>query len=112
MPRYKDSEISEALKKSRGMVYVAARELGCAPHTIKARLKKSAKLRALQEDARGIFLDKGEIKLAEAVENGEPWAIKYALSTLARDRGYVEKNVTEVQGKGGGPVEIRVVYDD
>ena len=41
-------------------------------------------------------LDKAEARLFDAMERGEPWAIRMVLMTLGRSRGYVEKTVNEV----------------
>lgn len=92
------------------MVYVAARQMGCSPDTIKARLAKSKKLRAIKEAEEELVLDTSELKLKQAILNGEPWAIKFALATKGKNRGYVER--TEHTGEGGGAINIRVVYDD
>ncbi len=96
MPRYSDRQIAEALKRARGMVYVAAQLLGCSHNTIIARLAKSEKLRAVKEAEHGKILDTAELKLIEAVQRGDLPAIKYILSTQAKARGYVEKTEVEV----------------
>ena len=67
------------------------------PHVSLAR--QTAKIPKAQEaldDAREYTLDRAETKLFEAMENGEPWAIRMVLMTLGRSRGYVEKTVNEV----------------
>lgn len=92
------------------MVYVAARQLGCSPLTMKRRIAKSAKLKEIQEAESEVVLDTAELKLGQAIMTGEAWAIKYLLSTKGKHRGYVERQ--EVSGPNGGPVTVRVVYDD
>lgn len=87
------------------MVYVAARQMGCSPDTIKARLSKSEKLRAIQASESEIILDTAELKLGQAMMNGESWAIKFLLSTKGKSRGYVERVEQEHTGKDGGPME-------
>ncbi len=110
MPRYTDKKIADALKASKGMVYVAARQMGCSHNTILARLEKSEKLRAVKEAESEIMLDDAELKLVDAVMAGELGAIKYLLSTKGKGRGYVERQ--EVTGKNGGAVTLKVVYDE
>jgi hypothetical protein len=43
-----------------------------------------------KENARTEFLDLAELKLWQAVQRGEAWAIAFALRTLGRTRGYGE----------------------
>jgi hypothetical protein len=54
--------------------------------------------------------DIAELKLRQAVQKGEPWSIKYQLSTQGKKRGYIERQ--ELTGKDGQEVTIKVVYDD
>lgn len=104
MPRYSDARIEEALRKCQGMVYVAAKALGCSPNTIKARLEKSERLRAIVEAESEYVDDVAEMRLAQAIFNGESWAIKYRLSTKGKARGYTEKQEVEHSGSAGGVV--------
>jgi hypothetical protein len=98
----------DAIKKNGGAVYLAARELGCAPNTIYNRMKKTPALKQAVEDARGEVVDYAEQKLRLAILNGEPWAIAMALKTIGKHRGYVERQ--EVTGADGGAVTVR--WDD
>jgi hypothetical protein len=91
MPRYTDKEIMDALRATKGMVYVAAQHLGCDPRTIKGRVAKSQRIRDVLEAERGKMGDTAELKLAQAIQNGEPWAIQFYLKTQAKDRGYTER---------------------
>ncbi len=112
MPRYSDRQIAEALKRARGMVYVAAQLLGCSHNTIIARLAKSDKLRAVKEAEHGKILDTAELKLIEAVQRGDLPAIKYILSTQAKARGYVEKTEVEVLVKQELQTMLGVLEDE
>jgi hypothetical protein len=55
----------------------------------------------------GEFVDTAELKLRQAVINGEAWAVLFALRTKGKERGYVERQ--EVTGKDGGGIEIKAV---
>ena len=88
MPRYSIDTYEEALKRASGHVSVAAKLLGCSPSSIYRALARSPRLRQVLEDARGELLDWAELRLAEAVMRGEPWAIQFTLRTQGRDRGY------------------------
>ena len=106
MPRYTLAQIGDALTITKGMVFLAARELGCAPNTIRDRLGKSETLQNLQQALRGATTDTAELKLYTAILAGEPWAIQFYLKTQAKDRGYTER--TEISGPDGGPIEHEV----
>jgi hypothetical protein len=105
MPRYTDGQIIEALEKSRGMVYVAARLLKCDPITIKRRIEASDKVRDVVEAQAELFVDTAELKLIESVNNGDSWAIQFALKTKGKNRGYVEKQ--EIDGSGNLTVTVK-----
>ena len=106
--RVTNKRMLDAIKKNGGAVYLAARELGCAPNTIYNRMKKTPALKQAVEDARGEVVDYAEQKLRLAILNGEPWAIAMALKTIGKHRGYVERQ--EVTGADGGAVLVK--WDD
>ena len=108
--RVTDKRMLDAIKKNGGAVYLAARELGCAPNTIYNRMEKVPAMKQAVEDARGEVVDYAEQKLRLAVLNGEPWAIGMTLRTIGKSRGYVERQ--EVAGADGKGVILRVVYED
>ena len=103
--RVTDKRMLDAIKKNGGAVYLAARELGCAPNTIYNRMEKVPAMKQAVEDARGEVVDYAEQKLRLAVLNGEPWAIGMTLKTIGKHRGYVERQ--EVTGADGGAVIVK-----
>ena len=107
--RVTNTRMLEAVKKNGGAVYLAARELGCAPNTIYNRMKKTPALKQAVEDARGEVVDYAEQKLRLAILNGEPWAIALVLKTLGKKRGYVER--AEYAGVKDEPIEIKVTVN-
>jgi len=112
MPRYKLEQIEAALRETRGMVYLAARRLGCSHNTIRSWLERSPHLREILEMEDESVTDTAELKLYQAIINGEPWAIQYRLSRKGKRRGYTEQK--DIATPPGQPLEtiIRVVYDD
>jgi hypothetical protein len=72
------------------MVYLTARRLGCDPDTIMNYCKKYPTVEQAKHDSRGELLDVAEVKLWQAVQAGEHWAITFALRTVGRERGYGE----------------------
>lgn len=119
----KDSEIAEALKECKGLVYLASVRLGCNHSDLDFRVKGNNLLTNLCKVERGVIVDKAEVKLVEAMESGAKWAIELILKTLGKERGYVERqevhNLTKVQlhiveeivdgGPAPIPVEARVI---
>lgn len=108
--RLSNQQIIDALRDVNGMVYLAARKLGCAPNTIYNRMAKSDNIKAAVEDYRGELIDLSEQKLRQAVLNGEPWAVALVLKTLGKKRGYVER--TEITGEDGDKIVFTVKYSD
>lgn len=107
--RLSNQQIIDALRDVNGMVYLAARKLGCAPNTIYNRMAKSATIKQACEDSRGELVDISEQKLRAAVLNGEPWAIALVLKTLGKQRGYVER--AEYAGVKDEPIEIKITVN-
>lgn len=88
-------QMIEALNATQGMVYVAARQLKCDPKTIYNYAKRYKSVQAAIDNKRGEFLDETELALYQAVKEGQGWAIAFALKTLGKHRGYVEKQQVE-----------------
>jgi hypothetical protein len=89
--RYTASQVIAALHKTRGMVYLAARLLHCDPDTVMNYCKRFPTVEQAKHDARGELLDVAEVKLWDAVQRGEAWAITFCLKTVGRARGYGER---------------------
>ena len=92
---YPTFAIIDALKATMGKVYLAAERLGCDPQTIYNRAKQEPVIELAMRMARGKTVDKAELKLEVALDNGEAWAIQMVLKTLGKDRGYVERHEVE-----------------
>ena len=106
--QYRTENIIKALEKTHGMIYLAAEELGCAASTIYRRADKNKKIQYVIDSHRGKLLDKAELKLEQAVLNGEPWAITLTLKSIGKSRGYVERQ--EVTGADGQAITVK--WDD
>jgi hypothetical protein len=89
--KFTPEEIIKALRKHKGLIYLAAKTLGCSAQTIHNYKDHYPEVKEVIESERGLFVDNAENKLAKAVETGEAWAIALVLKTLGKDRGYVEK---------------------
>ena len=95
------SDAIEAIKKCRGLYYLAAASLNMGYSDFVDMVNEDPYLESLAKDERGKTLDIAEAKLMEAVGKGEQWAINLILKTLGRDRGFVERqeisNTTQVK---------------
>lgn len=89
--KYSNDDIIAALGNANGLIFIAAKMLGCTPQTIYTRANNVKAVRDAIDNARGEFVDAAERKLMTAVSNGEPWAVSFTLKTLGKTRGYVER---------------------
>jgi hypothetical protein len=123
MARYTEKKIRAALIECKGMVYIAAQRLGCSLNTIKARVAKSRALQETLDAARGMTGDTAELKLYQAIQEGEPWAIQFYLKTQCKTRGYsekveidfrdldaaIERELAELTGQGEGAAAAPII---
>lgn len=100
----------DALRRTKGMVYLAAEVLGCHHQTVYNYIAKHPTVKAAFDAESGKILDIGEMKLYEAVLKGDPWGVQFLLKTKGKQRGYVERTEQqqELLGKDGGPLAIEV----
>ena len=94
--RFTVPQVVLALAQARGKIAVAARTLGCTRQTIYDYKARHPEIGVALEDAEELQLDMTELKLFQAIEKGEAWAICFYLKTKGRARGYVERH--EVSG--------------
>ena len=102
--KFTPEQIVDALRATKGMVYLTAQRLGVSPQTIYNYRDRYASVRTEMALQDGMIDDTAELKLAQAIMNGEAWAIAFRLRTKARHRGYVEK--TEVEHSGGQSLQV------
>jgi hypothetical protein len=105
--QYTDEQIVKAIRKAAGMVSVAARALGCDTQTIYNRMKDVPDVKRAVDDARDDLLDRAESKLLEEIEKNNITAIIFALKTVGKSRGYIERQ--EITTPDG--ITIRVVRE-
>jgi hypothetical protein len=98
-----------ALRETKGMVYLAAKRLGCEAQTIYNYRDRYPAVRAEMEQQDGEVDDAAEMKLYQAIIAGEPWAVQFRLRTKGKGRGYVERVQQEVSGPDGGPIQTEHV---
>ena len=89
--KHTDAQIIKALQKKKGLIFLAAKMLGCDPKTVYKRAKESPAVQECIDTERGKIVDTAESKLFGRIEKSDPWAVTLLLKTLGRDRGYVER---------------------
>lgn len=81
----------KACEGSFGIISVIAKKLGVDRSTVYKFLEREPEAQKILEKARDEILDEAEQKLAQAVKDGQRWAIRFLLATLGSKRGYVKK---------------------
>ena len=99
---YKADQFIAAIPGTGGIITKIAERVGCAWHTAKKYITEYSTVAEVYQDECERVLDVGETRLIEAVDEGEPWAVKFFLSTKGKHRGYVERS--EHTGADGGPI--------
>jgi len=89
--RFTVAQVVEALNTSHGMVYLAARLLGCCPNTVYNYAERHAKVKEAIHTRQGERLDEAELALLKAVRSGEAWAVCFTLKCLGKKRGFIER---------------------
>jgi hypothetical protein len=96
--------VRDALRDARGNLTKAAERIRCTRQTIYNYIKDHPELEDVRNEARQTALDRVEDRLWDAAEDGESWAVTFALKTQAKDRGYSERH--EVTGADGGALDV------
>ena len=105
--RYTTEQVIEALQATKGMVTLAARQLGCHPSTVRSYIERHPTVAQAHREQREGFLDIAELALMKAVQSGESWAVSFALKTIGKSRGYIERIQVE-----NDPIEWSKVDDE
>ena len=103
--KFTAAQFIAAIPGTGGNLTVIAKNVGCSWVTAKKYVTKYPMIAAALKCEREGLLDLAMDKLVQAIENSEPWAIKFMLSTLGKKRGFSER--LEVSGGDGGPIVIR-----
>jgi len=103
-------KIIVAIKESKGLLTLAAKKAGIGYTTLWRYTQDFPSVRQAVEEAKEQMTDFAEGKLFEQINKSNITAIIFYLKTKGKSRGYIERH--EVGGEGGGPVTIKVVYDN
>jgi hypothetical protein len=89
--------ILETLDDNGGNVDKTATTLSINYVALGNYVDNDPEMRALCIKHRERILDKSEEKLLESIEDGNLTSVRFALSTLGRDRGYVQRTEKDVR---------------
>ena len=110
-PKFTPAQVSEALEKSMGLVATAARKLNCQRSTVYDYIDKYPEVKDTLDMSRELLIDGAEIGLAKAIKDVQPWAVCFALKTIGRNRGYVERQEIEQQTRHSMEPEMSAMLD-
>lgn len=121
--KFTAQQIIDAIKGTGGIIAVAARRLGCDWRTVDRYIKNYATVRQAYDQECETVLDLAEsimlknLQLARKQQDDNNVTVdtgdaKWVLSMKGRRRGYAPTQRQEWEGKDGGPLVIKVVYDE
>ena len=99
-------QIVQAIQAADGLIGLAAQNLGCSAQTVRNYSKRYPECAGAVTDARQLLGDLAENRLARAINEGEPWAIRFYLESQHRDRGYgakVDRDLVKPSGRPAPP---------
>ncbi|HXG94128.1 MAG TPA: hypothetical protein VNN73_17425 [Blastocatellia bacterium] len=105
--KYTPDQVIEAIRKTKGLVTLAAKSLGCDPDTIRNYARRYKSVSAAIREQRESVTDIAEASLFTAIQQGCAWAVCFYLKTQGRERGYVERR--ELTGAEGAPIPIAII---
>lgn len=90
-------QVITALKETKGLIFLAAKRLGCHAHTVMNYIARYPTVKQALQECRGEMVDISESSLFRAILNGEAWAVQFHLKTQGKDRGYFDKSQIELE---------------
>lgn len=100
-------QVEKALRDAEGNVSEAARVLGVSRNGVYYHVKRSVRLQEVLADSRETMVDEAEKALREMIKDHHPAAVIFALKTIGKDRGYIEKQTIDLTS-GGQPLKSYV----
>lgn len=102
----------KAIPGTGGIITAIARKVDCDWYTAKKYITQFPTVTRAYDAEKEMVKDTIEVSLITQAKAGEGWAVKYYLSTQAKDRGYVERQQVEHSGKDGSDLKIVIEYAD
>ena len=101
MTRLNKTNLTAALRESKGAVSIAAKRLGVSRRAIYARLEQWPDVKEIMEDVRNEVCDVAELKLYAMINDeshkDQLKAIMYQLDTHGRARGWGTPPTTQIE---------------
>lgn len=96
--KYTAEQVIQAVRKNKGILTLAARDLGCTRQTLHNYVNRYTTVADEVSSQREGLLDLAEGKLFEQVNAGNITAIIFTLKTLGKHRGYIERQELDHRG--------------
>ena len=106
--KYTTREVIRAIQNTFGIKTAVAKALGCSRNTVDNYIKRHPTVALAYWAERERLVDMAEAKFGEAIKQGEWGAIRFCLSTLGKDRGFVERREIDQLGD----MTITLEWDD
>ena len=106
--RYTTEQVIDALRKTRGLISLAATALGCEPQTVRSYVKRYPTVATALREERERMTDIAEASLYQQIKDGQGWAVCFYLKTIGKERGYVER----AQVEHSGTLNVETLSDD
>jgi len=101
--QYSVHEVIDAIEGSFGIVTAIAQKLGCSRSTVYRYIDESVMVRQALEVERQRHVDLAEAKSLELIRAGDGSQVRFVLSRLGKDRGWVERK--ELTGSEGEAIQ-------
>lgn len=88
----------KAIPGSGGIVSEIAKRVGCDWHTAKKYVTEYVTVNKIFLAEKEGIIDLAEGKLIDAIKNGDMSAIKFYLTTIGKNRGYIERQEVDHSG--------------
>jgi hypothetical protein len=107
--KIKKKELLLALEKTMGVVTPACKMVGISRMAFYKYLNKDQDFKKRVEEITEVAKDFAETKLYTLIANGSESAVFFYLKCKAKDRGYIEKVITQHESELAGGVNINMV---
>ena len=104
--------LDEIIKRHHGIVTYIADELNVTPMTCYKYINSSTILQQTLKDSRERQFDKGVHKLMDNVDAGKEPSIFYLLRCLGKEKGYDDRQNTNVQITNNNYKQINIIVQD
>lgn len=103
--KFGKEDLRKMLLKTMGNRKQCADNFKCHVSTISYAMARWPELLEVEREARAEMWDIAVGKLKQALDAGEPWAIRETLRRFGKDRG-IEPQRVEITGSNGSPINV------